>query len=51
MISDLSEHAAVGLQAEQLHKSAYVPEQNKEYEPDKDRSCTIYAGTLVQQVC
>lgn len=38
------------LQAEQLRKSAYVPEDEKIYDPDTQRSCTIYAGTMVQQV-
>lgn len=38
------------LQAEQLRKSGYVPEGTKEYDPDWHRSCTIYAGSMVQQV-
>ena len=38
------------LQAEQLRKSACVPEGNKEYDPDWHRTCTIYAGSMVQQV-
>jgi len=43
-------HEAVMLQAEQLRKSAYVSAPGQDYDPEKDRSCTIYAGTMVQQV-
>ncbi len=35
----------------QVRKNAYVAEAGEEYHPDRHRSCTIYAGTLVQQVC
>ena len=38
------------LQTEQLRKSACVPEDGVDYHPDRHRSCTIYAGTMVQQV-
>ncbi|KAL0053576.1 hypothetical protein WJX82_007835 [Trebouxia sp. C0006] len=34
----------------QVRKNAYVAEAGEEYHPDRHRSCTIYAGTLVQQV-
>lgn len=40
----------VGLQASQLRKSNYVPEKGVDYDPDKANSCTVYAGTVVQQV-
>ncbi|DBA88976.1 TPA: hypothetical protein ACH3X2_000200 [Trebouxia sp. C0005] len=33
----------------QVRKNAYVAEAGEEYHPDRHRSCTIYAGTLVQQ--
>ena len=39
------------LQAEQVRKSRYVPEFCVDYHPDKYQSCTVYAGTVVQQVC
>ncbi len=38
------------LQAEQLRKCAYVSALGQDYVPERDRSCTIYAGTMVQQV-
>ena len=38
------------LQAEQLRKCAYVSAPGQDYDPERDRSCTIYAGTMVQQV-
>ncbi len=38
-------------QVTQVRKNAYVAEAGEEYHPDRHRSCTIYAGTLVQQVC
>lgn len=38
------------LQAEQLRKCAYVSAPGQDYDPEKDRTCTIYAGTMVQQV-
>ncbi len=38
------------LQAEQLRKCAYVSAPDQNYDPEKDRTCTIYAGTMVQQV-
>lgn len=37
-------------QAEQLRKSAYVPEPGIDYDPDKHLTCTIYAGSMVSQV-
>ena len=38
------------LQAAQVRKSNYVPEKGVDYDPDKHHTCTVYAGTMVQQV-
>ena len=38
------------MQAAQVRKSNYVPEKGMDYDPDKNHTCTVYAGTLVQQV-
>jgi len=38
------------MQATQVRKSNYVREKGVAYDPDKHRTCTVYAGTLVQQV-
>lgn len=45
-----NKHEGMALQAEQLRKCAYVSAPGQNYDPEKDRSCTIYAGTMVQQV-
>ncbi|DBA85716.1 hypothetical protein WJX77_011623 [Trebouxia sp. C0004] len=34
----------------QVRKNPYVAEAEEEYHPDRHRSCTIFAGTVVQQV-
>ena len=38
------------MQAAQVRKSNYVPEKGRDYNPDKNHTCTVYAGTVVQQV-
>ena len=38
------------LQAAQVRKAAFVPEDGVRYNPDRHQSCTVYAGTTVQQV-
>ena len=38
------------VQAAQVRKSNHVPERGVDYDPDKNHTCTVYAGTLVQQV-
>lgn len=42
--------AVVWSQASQVRKSNYVPEKGMEYDPDKNHTCTVYAGTMIQQV-
>ena len=37
-------------QAAQVRKDGYVPEPSQGYDPDRHHYCTIYAGTMVQQV-
>ena len=37
-------------QASQVRKSNYVPQKRVDYDPDKSHTCTVYAGTMVQQV-
>ncbi|DBA71770.1 TPA: hypothetical protein ACH3X2_011036 [Trebouxia sp. C0005] len=37
-------------EAAQVRKSNYVPEKGMDYDPDKNHTCTVYAGTVVQQV-
>ncbi|KAL0048212.1 hypothetical protein WJX82_010068 [Trebouxia sp. C0006] len=37
-------------EAAQVRKSSYVPEKGMDYDPDKNHTCTVYAGTVVQQV-
>ena len=46
-----TDNGCLVLQLTQVRKNAYVAEAGEEYHPDRHRSCTIYAGTLVQQVC
>ena len=48
--SVLCSNAVLGMQAAQVRKSNYVPEKGMDYNPDKNHTCTVYAGTLVQQV-
>ena len=43
-------HSTLSVQATQVRKSNYVPEKGVDYDPDKHHTCTVYAGTLVQQV-
>ena len=38
------------LQAAQVRKAAFVPEDGVRYNPDQHQSCSVYAGTTVQQV-
>ena len=38
------------MQATQVRKTNYVPENGVNYNPDKNHTCTVYAGTMVQQV-
>lgn len=38
------------MQAKQVRKSGYVPDAGVEYDLDSYNSCTIQAGTQVQQV-
>lgn len=38
------------LQASQVRKSNYVPEKGLDYDPDKNHTSTVYAGTCIQQV-
>jgi len=38
------------MQAAQVRKDSYMPEQGHVYDPDTCHACTIYAGTMVQQV-
>ncbi len=49
-LATFNKREAVMLQAEQLRKCAYVSASDQDYDPEKDRTCTIYAGTMVQQV-
>ncbi|DBA94075.1 TPA: hypothetical protein ACH3X1_001723 [Trebouxia sp. C0004] len=37
-------------EAAQVRKSNYVLEKGIDYDPDKNHTCTVYAGTVVQQV-
>ncbi len=46
----LCSNAVLRMQAAQVRKSNYVPEKGMDYDPDKNHTCTVYAGTLVQQV-
>lgn len=41
---------SIALQAAQVRKSNYVPEKGVDYDADKHSTCTVYAGTLIQQV-
>ena len=41
---------AWAVQAAQVRKSHYVPDKGVEYDPEKHHTCTVYAGTIVQQV-
>lgn len=60
MFEAISWHATKGLaavfypcmvlQASQVRKSNYVPEKGLDYEPDKNHTSTVYAGTCIQQV-
>lgn len=38
------------LQAAQVRKDHYVPERGVAYDPEACHTCTIHAGTVVQQV-
>lgn len=38
------------LQAAQVRKACYVPDPGLDYDPEANRTCTVYAGTVVQQV-
>lgn len=38
------------LQAAQVRKSSYVADPGVQYDPDKYHACTMYAGTVIQQV-
>ena len=40
----------MALQAAQVRKSNYVPEKRVDYDPDKHSVCTVYQGTIIQQV-
>ncbi|DBA94899.1 TPA: hypothetical protein ACH3X1_002432 [Trebouxia sp. C0004] len=42
--------AVLSGEAEQLRKCVYVSAPGQDYNPEKNRSCTIYAGTMVHQV-
>lgn len=46
----LCSNAILLMQAAQVRKSNYVPEKGLDYDPDKNHTCTVYAGTIVQQV-
>ena len=48
--SCLVEESMLSGEAVQVRKSSYVPDEGVEYDPDKYHSCTVYAGTIVQQV-
>ncbi|KAL0023496.1 hypothetical protein WJX79_002152 [Trebouxia sp. C0005] len=37
-------------EAAQVRKAAFVPEDGVRYNPDRHQSCSVYAGTTVQQV-
>ena len=43
-------HSTLSVQATQVRKTNYVPEKGVNYNPDKNHTCTVYAGTMVQQV-
>ena len=38
------------MQAAQVRKVPYVPDDITEFHPDRDSSSTVFAGTTVQQV-
>jgi len=38
------------MQAAQVRKNGYVPEPDVNYQPDVHNYCSVYAGTMVQQV-
>jgi hypothetical protein len=38
------------MQAAQVRKNGYVPEPDVNYQPDLHNYCSVYAGTMVQQV-
>ena len=46
----LAEESMLSGEAVQVRKSSYVPDEGVEYDPDNYHSCTVYAGTIVQQV-
>ncbi|KAL0049927.1 hypothetical protein WJX82_000871 [Trebouxia sp. C0006] len=48
--SCLVSEAMISGEAKQVRKASYVPEAGGDYHPDAQPSCTVYAGTLVQQV-
>ena len=39
------------MQAVQVRKSSYVADKGMEYQPDLYHQCTVFAGTVVRQVC
>lgn len=41
---------AILLQAAQVRKGSYSPDDGMQYHPESYHSCTIYAGTVVTQV-
>ena len=43
-------HVCIAMQAAQVRKDSYVPEPGHVYDPEACHACTIYAGTMVQQV-
>ena len=53
---DVAQHDQTGcslsveLQAAQVRKSGYVPDEGVEYHPDNYHTCTVFAGTIVRQV-
>ena len=39
------------MQAVQVRKSSYVADKGISYNPDLCHECTVFAGTVVRQVC
>lgn len=50
MTSDLISKSVLTLQASQVRKSSYTPDEGVQYNPDAYHACTVYAGTVVNQV-
>ena len=42
---------AFSVQAVQVRKSNFVPDAGMEYHPDSHHECTIFAATVIRQVC